>query len=109
MIVPHALLTLQLLISAALLAKVLATLDKEMKLSWLRSLKSLCENFDYQNKDYQCSDLKGGLVSARLIMFKISKSFCHFYVCCFVAALVFVVDTVIYIVMYVGPSHHHVI
>ena len=67
MIVLHALWALQLLVSAALLAKVLSILDDKRKVLGITQ-KSACEEFDEQNKDYQCSELKGGLVSCIFVV-----------------------------------------
>ena len=62
MILVHALWALQLLVSAALLAKMLAIFEEEKEILGIK-LKSACENFENQDKDYQCSELKGGVVS----------------------------------------------
>ena len=63
MIVLHALWALQLLVSAALLAKVLSILDDKRGIFQI----SACEGLDKQNKDYQCSELKGGLVGYEFV------------------------------------------
>ena len=62
MILVHALWALQLLVSAALLAKMLAIFEEEKEILGIKQ-KSLCESWDDLDKDYQCSELKGGVVS----------------------------------------------
>ena len=62
MILVHALWALQLLVSAALLAKLLAMFEEEKEIPGVKP-KSACESLDYQDTDYQCSELKGGVVS----------------------------------------------
>ena len=62
MILVHALWALQLLVSAALLAKMLAIFEEEKEILGIKQ-KSACESLDDQDKDYQCSELKGGVVS----------------------------------------------
>ena len=63
MILVHALWALQLLVSAALLAKMLAIFEEEKEILGIKLQKSACESLDDQDKDYQCSELKGGVVS----------------------------------------------
>lgn len=59
--------SLQLLISAALLAKILATLEEEKLVrpdQFSPAVKmSECAKLDNANKRYHCSELEGGLVS----------------------------------------------
>ncbi|CAB4045529.1 Hypothetical predicted protein, partial [Paramuricea clavata] len=59
MVIVHALWTLQLLVSTALLAKILATYEKERD-QGLGNKQSYCDHFDKTDKDYQCSELIGG-------------------------------------------------
>ena len=57
----QALWTLQLLISTALLAKILITFEKEV-----RGKPSACDRWDKQENreyDYNCSQMIGGVVS----------------------------------------------
>ena len=68
MIFVYALWTLQLLISAALLTKVLTTYQKELDTVGGNKI-SPCDAFDKRDKDYQCSQLEGGVVSLLLKVF----------------------------------------
>ena len=58
----YALWALQLVISAALLTKVLTTYKKELDAAGGNKM-SQCDLFDKEDKDYQCSQLEGGVVS----------------------------------------------
>ena len=62
MIFVYALWTLQLVTSAALLTKVLTSFQKELD-DGLGIKISACDRFDKADKDYQCSELEGGVVS----------------------------------------------
>ena len=75
MIVVYALWALQLLISAALLAKVLAA-GEEKKLvqpnQFVPSTKiSECERLENLDKRYHCSELEGGVVSIHVCCFAV--------------------------------------
>jgi hypothetical protein len=61
MVIVHALWTLQLLVSTALLAKILATYEKEGDFGF-GNKQSVCDQFDKADKDYQCRELIGGVV-----------------------------------------------
>ncbi|CAB3997954.1 ---NA--- [Paramuricea clavata] len=77
MVIVHVLWTLQLLVSTALLAKVLATYEKERDIG-SGNKQSYCDFFDKADKDYQCSELIGGVA------------------CGFIGTILFLVDTIIY-------------
>ena len=62
MIFVYALWALQLVVSAALLTKVLTSFQKESDYG-LGIKMSACDSFDKGDKDYQCSQLEGGVVS----------------------------------------------
>jgi hypothetical protein len=64
MVVVHAIWTLQLLVSSALLAKVLASNEKKVDYSGGFGMKkSNCDIFDDTNQDYTCKHLISGVVS----------------------------------------------
>ena len=62
MIFVYALWTLQLVTSAALLTKILTSVQKEFD-DGRGNKMSTCDFFDKADKDYQCSELEGGVVS----------------------------------------------
>jgi hypothetical protein len=62
MVVVHAIWTLQLLVSSALLAKVLASNEKKVDHSGGMK-KSDCDIFDDTNQDHTCKYLISGVVS----------------------------------------------
>ena len=70
----YALWTLQLVISAALLAKVLTSFQIEELDDGRGNKISLCDAFDKRDKDYQCSQLEGGVVSLLLVVLLILMS-----------------------------------
>ncbi|CAB4029797.1 ---NA--- [Paramuricea clavata] len=82
MVIVHALWTLQLLVSTALLAKVLATYEKEQDLLPIYVIsekkQSFCDNFDEANTNYQCSQFIGGVA------------------CGFIGTILFLVDTIVH-------------
>ncbi|XP_028392768.1 uncharacterized protein LOC114517290 [Dendronephthya gigantea] len=76
MAVVHALWAFQLVVATALLAKVLTTYEDKGDLPI-----SLCDVYDKSDKDYQCSELIGGVA------------------CGFIAAVIFIIDAVLYIIL----------
>jgi hypothetical protein len=64
MVVVHTIWTLQLLVSTALLAKTLTSLQKKLdRFGTFGMKKSVCDLLDDANHDYTCSQLIAGVVS----------------------------------------------
>ncbi|XP_028392855.1 uncharacterized protein LOC114517359 [Dendronephthya gigantea] len=75
----HALWALQLLVSSALNAKVVAEFEGEEERGFGRETKSTCEHWEESKSDLNCNHLIGGVV------------------CGFIGAVIFIVNTVVYL------------
>ena len=70
MVAVIALWTVQLLVASALLAKVLATLEKEKEIPFLvHDRKTTCEQWDDKDYKFKCTHIIGGVVSFTLRQF----------------------------------------